>query len=335
MSSINPHLPNISTGPIRNLNQLSPVKQAKAPEEKPPVSGDSVNIKAPVSAEPAAAPEKKSGSWLRQMGLAAAFTTLAIAGTIGGVNMITAGMSPASAGQAHVQVKANVKTAPTTLLQQQQQPTHLLTARIGVTPSVHSLGDLGKVETDQRVESKPGPNGQDLKHDVRIDRLSGTQDGHVLYSSDDAELGTLDFHDQAEGNWKTSSVIKPAGHYGRYLSVSETTTTLKDGTESSEVKLRTVDSKTHQVINLSELVSGEDYQKMAQDVTSGLNSVAGQNYQQEDMESLDHHMNNGFSLRNGKDGNVILTVAIPSNAKSDAGKVAEFTFSLPASAILH
>jgi len=334
MAGINPQLPNISTGAIRNLNQLSPVRHTQAPEEKPAVSGDSVNIKAPVSAEPAAAPQKKSPSWLRQMGLAAALTTLTIAGTVAGTSMFMAAMSPAGAGQqAQVQVKANAKTAPTTLLQQQQQPTHLLTARIGVTPSVHALGDLGKIETDQRVETKPGPDGQELKHDVRIDRLSGTRDGHVLYSSDDAELGTLDFHDQAEGNWKTSSVIKGAGHYGKFLSVSETTTTFKGGTEATEVKLRTIDSKTHQVINLSELVSEEDYQKMAKDVTAGLNSIAGQHYQQADMESLDSHMNNGFSLREGKDGNVILTVAIPSNVESDGGKVAEFAFSLPASAI--
>ena len=99
--------------------------------------------------------------------------------------------------------------------------------------------------------------------------------------------------------------------------------------------LRTVDSKTHQVVNLSELVSGEDYVKMADAIKSGLNTPAGLHYQQPDMESLDSHMNNGFSLREAKDGSVIVTVAIPSSVESDGAKVAEFTFSLPASAILH
>lgn len=331
--AINPNLPNIqSAGPVRNLNHMSPVKTSKAPQENQEVPGDQVHIR-PTSNEPAAAPQKKSPSWLRQVGLAATLSTLAIAGTVAGTNMIMAGMSPAKADSAHVQVVKQTKTAPTTMLQEQQAPTHLLTARIGVTPSVHDVGKLGKIETDKRTEAKPGPNGGELTHDIRIDRLSGTADGHVLYSSDDAELGTLDFHDQAEGNWKTTSVIKGAGHYGKYISVSETTTRFTGGTEATEVKLRTIDSKTHKEINLSELVSSEDYVKMADAITAGLNSPAGLHYQQPDMESLDSHMNNGFSLREAKDGSVILTVAIPSSVESDGGKVAEFTFSLPASAI--
>ncbi|MBX3170909.1 MAG: hypothetical protein KF760_26110 [Candidatus Eremiobacteraeota bacterium] len=331
--AINPNLPSIqSTGPVRNLNHLSPVKSSKAPQENHEVPGDQVNLRLP-GHEPAAAPQKKSSSWLRQVGLAATFSTLAIAGTVAGTNLIMAGMSPAQADSAHVQVVKQTKTAPTTLLQEQQAPTHLLTARIGVTPSVHDVGKLGKIETDKRIEAKPGPNGTELTHDIRIDRLSGTADGHVLYSSDDAELGTLDFHDQAEGNWKTTSVIKGAGHYGKYISVSETTTRFTGGTEATEVKLRTIDSQTHKEINLSELVSSEDYVKMADAITSGLNNPAGLHYQQPDMESLDSHMNNGFSLREAKDGSVILTVAIPSSVESDGGKVAEFTFSLPASAI--
>ncbi|MBS2037422.1 hypothetical protein JST97_20705 [bacterium] len=332
--AINPNHTSIhSTTPVRSLNQLGPLQKARPTEEQQQVAGDQVHIQQPAVNTSADVKQKPSPSWLKRTVFAAGLTALAVAGGMGG-SMIMAGMSPAKADSAHVQVVKQTKTAPTTLLQHQQEPTHLLTARIGVTPSVHELGDLGKIESDVRTESKPNPNGgPQLKHEIRIDRLSGTKDGHVLYSSEDAELGTLDFHDQAEGNWKTSSVIKPAGHYGRYLSVSETTTRFTGGTEATEVKLRTIDSKTHKVINLSELVSEEDYQKMASAVTSGLNSIAGQHYQQEDMESLDSHMNNGFSLRNGKDGNVILTVAIPSNVESDGGKVAEFTFSLPASAI--
>ena len=332
--AINPNLPNIqSTGPVRQLNNLGPIKTSKPPQESTEVPGDQVNIRPPGTSEPAAAPQKKSGSWLRQMGLAASLTALTIAGTVAGTNMIMAGMSPAKAdAAAHVKVVKQTKTAPTTMLQQQHAPTHLLTARVGVTPSVHDIGKLGKIETDQRVEVQDGTG---FKHEIRIDRLSGTADGHVLYSSDDAELGTLDFHDQAEGNWKTKSEIKGAGHFGKYISVSETTTRFTGGTEATEVMLRTIDSKTHQVVNLSELVSGEDYVKMADAIKSGLNTPAGLHYQQPDMESMDSHMNNGFSLREAKDGSVILTVAIPSSVESDGGKVAEFTFSLPASAILH
>ncbi|MFN8610440.1 MAG: hypothetical protein U0931_23075 [Vulcanimicrobiota bacterium] len=332
--AINPNHTGIqNVAPVRNLSQLGPLHKARSTEEQQQVPGDQVHIQQPSVDTPAEVKGKTSPTWLKRTLMAAGLTALAVAGGMGG-SMIMAGMSPAKADSAHVQVVKQSKTAPTTLLQHQQEPTHLLTARIGVTPSVHDIGSLGKIESDVRTETKPNPGGgPELKHDIRIDRLSGTQDGHVLYSSDDAELGTLDFHDQAEGNWKTSSLIKPAGHYGKFISVSETTTRFTGGTEATEVKLRTIDSKTHKVVNLSELVSEEDYQKMASAVTSGLNSVAGQHYQQEDMESLDSHMNNGFSLRNGKDGNVILTVAIPSNVESDGGKVAEFTFSLPASAI--
>lgn len=332
--AINPNHTSIT--PVRSLSQLGPTHKAKPAEETGQVPGDQVQINKPPAPEQSAeVKQKPSSSWLKRTLLGAGLTAMAVAGGMAGGSLIMAGMSPAKADSAHVQVVKQHKTAPATLLQHQQEPTHLLTARIGVTPSVHALGDLGKIESDVRTEAKPNPNGgPELKHEIRIDRLSGTKDGHVLYSSDDAELGTLDFHDQAEGNWKTSSVLKPAGHYGNFLSVSETTTRFTGGTEATEVQLRTIDSRTHKVINLSELVSSEDYQKMASAVTSGLNSVAGQHYQQEDMESLDSHMNNGFSLQQGKDGNVILTVGIPSNVESDGGKIAEFTFSLPASAIL-
>ncbi|MBN9414076.1 MAG: hypothetical protein J0I12_01500 [Candidatus Eremiobacteraeota bacterium] len=333
--AINPNHTSIhNTTPVRNLSQLGPMSKAKPTEANHEVPGDQVQINKPAFQEPAEVKQKPTSSWLKRTLFGAGLTAMAVAGGIAGGSFVMAGMSPAKADSAHVQVvKKDTKTAPTTLLQEQQAPTHLLTARIGVTPSVHDIGKLGKIETDQRTESKPGPNKTEFKHEIRIDRLSGTKDGHVLYSSDDAELGTLDFHDQAEGNWKTTSVIKGAGHYGKYISVSETTTRFTGGTEATEVKLRTIDSKTHKEVNLSELVSSEDYVKMADAITSGLNSPAGLHYQQPDMESLDSHMNNGFSLREAKDGSVILTVAIPSSVESDGGKVAEFTFSLPASAI--
>jgi hypothetical protein len=183
------------------------------------------------------------------------------------------------------------------------------------------------------VETKTGPDGQELQHDLRIDRLE-SKGGKVLYSSQDADMGALDFQDQAEVNWKTSSVLKPAGHFGKYVSVAETTTRFSGGaSDATEVQLRTIDTTTGKVVNLSELVSSEDYQKMAASVQAGLNSVQGAHYQQEDMETMDSHMNNGFSLHQDKDGKLLLTVAIPSNVESDGGRVAEFTFSISPSAL--
>lgn len=322
--------------PVRNLNQLGPLSKSRLPEATRELADDQVQLSRPSTAEPAEVKAKPSSSWLKRTLLGAGFTATALAGGLaGGSLMLTAAVSPASAQTAHVQVaKKNAKTAPATLLRQQHTPTHLLTSRIGVSPSLHDLGKLGKTETDIRAEAKTGPNGQQMTHDIRIDRLSRAADGKVLYNSDEAEVGTLDFHDQATGNWKTRSVVQGAGHYGKYLSVSETTTRSTGGAEKTEVKLRTIDSRTGKVVNLSELVSGEDYEKMGNTIEAGLNNPAGQNYQQPDMESWDYHMNNGFSLREARDGSVILTVAIPSNAESDAGKVSEFSFSLPASALL-
>lgn len=320
--------------PVRNLSQLGPLSKTRTPEPTRELPADQVHISRPTSAEPAEIQPRPSSDWLKRSLLGAGFTATALAGGLAGGGLMLAGVTPANAQSAHVQVVKNTaKSAPTTLLRQQHAPTHLLTSRIGVTPSLHDLGKLGKVETDVRNESKPGPHGR-LTHEIRIDRLSRAADGKVLYNSDEAEVGTLDFHDQATGNWKTRSLVQGAGHYGKYLSVSETTTRATDGAETTEVKLRTIDSRTGKVVNLSELVSGEDYVKMADAVEAGLNHPAGQNYQQPDMESWDFHMNNGFSLREGTDGSVILTVAIPSSAESDAGKVSEFSFSLPASAIL-
>lgn len=288
--------------PIRNLSPLARTQPSGVQRED---SADQVQLSRAAETAP-----KASSSWLKRTLLGAGFTALAVSGAM-------AGGSPAlAATQAQVKV---ISARP-----------QLLTSRIGVTPSVHGLGQRGKIETDRRTEAKPGAHGTQLTHEVRIDRLSRASDGQVLYHSQDAELGTLDFHDQANSNWKTRSVVQGAGHYGKFLSVSETTTRSTGGAESTEVKLRTIDSRTGKVVNLSELVSNQNYVKMAKAIEAGVNNPAGQPYQQPDMESWDYHMNNGFSLREAKDGSVILTVAIP----SDSGKVAEFAFSLPASALL-
>lgn len=314
---------------VRTLSSLGPAlkaRPAQAPSEGP---RDAVHLSRPSSVEPAEVQSRPSSNWLKRTLLGAGLTATAVAG---GMTGLMAGMAPAqAASSAHVKVVSTTKTAPAKLLQASPQ---LLSARVGVTPSVHDLGKLGKIETDIRTEAGPGPNGQQLTHDVRIDRLSRPADGKVLYHSEEAELGTLNFHDEATSNWKTRSVVQGAGHYGHYLSVSETTTRSTGGADSTEVKLRTIDSRTGKVVNLSELVSGKDYEKMGDAVEAGLKNSAGRNYQQPDMESWDYHMNNGFSLREGKDGRVILTVAIPSSAPEDAGKLAEFSFSLPASALL-
>lgn len=317
--------------PVRNLSQLSLTQRAKPSEANPEIPADRVQLQAPSTQQPAEVKQKPSSAWLKRSLFGAALTATTLAGVLAG-----GGLSPAMAGSAHVQVakKSATTHAPARLLQQHHAPTHLLTARIGVTPSQHDLGQLGKVETDRRIETKPGPNGQQLSHDIRIDRLSRASDGKVLYNSDEAEVGSLYFHDQATNNWKTLSTIQGAGHYGPYLSVSETTTRPAEGVEKTEVKLRTIDSRTGQVVNLSELVSSQDYVKMADAIEAGVNNPAGLHYQQPDMEAWDYHMNNGFSLREAKDGSVIVTVAIPSSAEKDAGKVAEFSFSLPAGAIL-
>ena len=316
--------------PLRNLSQLAPLTRTAA--ASPEMAGDQVRLSRPHTSQPAEVAQKPSSSWMKRTLFGAGLTAMAVTGAMAGGSPA---MAATQANSAQVKViKQEAKAAPTTLLQQQHLPTHLLTARVGVTPSVHDVGPRGKIESDQRIESKPGAQGQQLTHNVRIDRLSRASDGHVLYHSESAELGTLNFHDQAKSDWKTKSVVQGAGHYGKFISVSETTTRSTGGAERTSVKLRTLDSRTGNVINLSELVSSEDYVKMAETIAAGVNNPAGQHYQQPDMESWDHHMNNGFSLREAKDGSVILTVAIPSNSRADAGKVAEFSFSLPASALL-
>ncbi|MBT9587093.1 hypothetical protein IV102_27370 [bacterium] len=329
MASINPSIPSIPAA--RPLSQLSPVKPPPPPVENAPVS-DTVNLQPPQQKDPVSPP--RSEAWLKK----AAFAGLGL-GLLAGGAIMGGAFSPAlsasqSQPQAHVQIKQASKNAPSSMLQEQTQPIHLKTARFGVTPTVRSYGDVGvRPETDQRQEAKPGLDGETLTHDIRIDRIHGA-DGHVLYSSDEAELGTLDFHDQADMSWRTVSVLKPAGQAGNFVSVSETTTRFSGGaSDATETRLRTVDMTTHNVVNLSELLSGEDYQKIAAQVQAGLNSVQGSRYQVSDMETLDSHMNNGFALNQEKDGSLTLTVAIPSNVESDGARVAEFTFVIPASAL--
>ena len=331
MATINPHLPPVPAANSKPLSHLSPVKAQTTPSEPPPLD-DSVHLHVPQQNDPV--PPPRSQPWLKKAALAGMGLGLLAGGAIVGGAYSPAMSAAQNAPQAQVQIKQATKTAPTSMLQEQSQPIHLKTARFGVTPTVHSFGDSGvRLETDQRQEAKTGENGQELTHDIRIDRLQGA-DGHVLYSSDDAELGTLDFHDQADMNWRTVSILKPAGHAGKYVSVSETTTRFSGGaSDATETKLRTIDTTTRNVVNLSELISGEDYVKIASQVQAGLNSVQGANYQVSDMETLDSHMNNGFSLNQEKDGSITLTVAIPSNVESDGARVAEFTFSVPASTL--
>ncbi|MBX3171284.1 MAG: hypothetical protein KF760_28000 [Candidatus Eremiobacteraeota bacterium] len=298
---------------VRTLSPLGAANKTR-PSTTEEVPRDAVQLSRPSAGEPAETQQRASSNWLKRTLLGAGLTATAVAGGM-------TGLPAQAAASAHVKVVN--KNAPT-----------LLTSRVGVTPSRHDVGKLGKIETDRRLEARPGANGKQLTHEVRIDRLSRAGDGKVLYNSDDAELATLDFHDEGQANWKTSSIVQGAGHYGKFISISETTTRSTGGPETTEVKLRTIDSRTGKVVNLSELVSGGDYQKMADAIEAGLKNPAGQHYQQPDMESWDYHMNNGFSLREGKDGRVILTVAIPSDAPEDSGKVAEFSFALPAGALL-
>lgn len=332
MASINPNLPPIpGTTPARPLSHLSPVKSTPQPET--PAPGDSIHIQAPQPQDPVS--PVRSQAWLKKAALGATGLGLLAAGAILGGGLgpsLSGGSSPAP--QAHVQIQQQQKAAPTRMLQDQNAPIHLKTARFGVSPSVRSFGNSGvRHEIDKRVEAKEMPGGGELTHDIRIDRIHGA-DGHVLYSSDDAELGTLDFHDQATVNWKTRSELKPAGHFGHYVSVSETTVRYTGGdSDAAETRLRTIDLNTRNVVNLSELLTSEDYVRIARDVQAGLNSLQGANYQVADMETLDSHMNNGFALNQEKDGSLTLTVAIPSQVESEVGKVAEFVFSIPSSAL--
>lgn len=289
--------------------------------------GDNVEIRQPSPAEKAPRP-KSSGFWK-----GAAFGALGLGAVIGG-SIVGGSISPAlsaanNAPQAHVQMQKQ-QSAPKTLTQHVQQGVHFDGARFGVSPTVRNFGDAPvQLTTDQHQESHAG-----LQHNIRIDRLMH-QDGRALYSSEEAEQATLDFHDQADAaNWQTTSRLRPAGHFGNFVSVSETDTFFSGGASgSSMTRLRTIDTRTGQVVNLSEILSGEDYQRVAKDVLAGLNSLQGLPYNVEDLETLDSHMNNGFALHQQKDGSVKLSVAIPSQQESLGEKVAEFSFTLPASAI--
>lgn len=328
MASINPNLPQIPQVTGKPLSHLSPLKAGKPPEESVPT--ETVNLQPPQQQDPVE--PTRSGVWLKRAAMGGLGLGLLATGAIVG-GAFNPALSAAPNKTQNVQVKKTQKAAPKSMLQEQTAPIHLKTARFGVEPTVRTYGESGvRHEIDRRVEAKEGQDGE-LTHDIRIDRIHGA-DGHVLYSSDDAELGTLDFHDQAEMNWRTRSELKPAGAYGKYVSVVENTTRFSGGaSDAHETKLRTIDLTTRNVVNLSELLNGEDYVKIAQEVEKGLNSVQGAAYHQPDMESLDHHMNNGFALNQEKDGSITLTIAIPSNSESDGSKVAEFVFQIPARAL--
>lgn len=326
MSTIRPHQPPTQ---CQGLGNLSPLKRI------PNASPESVPTEAKIedlSDIRASAAPKQSSRWTSKTAFAALGLTLVAGGAIVG-GMTGPMLSGAQAkGVSQVQVQTARPNSPTTLLQEQTQGFELQTARFGVTPTVRSFGDAPVgLHNDQRVEGKYSPDGQNLEHEISIDRLNH-KDGRALYSSDEAELGTLDFHDEAEGSWMTDSKLQPAGHAGKYVSVSETTVTFKGGASAStDIRLRTIDTETAQVVNLSELLSPEQYQKVAASVQSGLNSLQGLPYQTEDAETLDSHMNNGFALNQDKQGKTTLTVVIP--ASTDSGTVAEFVFSIPANAL--
>lgn len=327
MSTIRPHQP---APPLQcqGLANVSPLKPKSKSVETPPAE-----IKFEDQAEIRSSKvENKSSRWTSKTAFAALGLTLVAGGAIVG-GMSGPVLSGAQAkGAPQVQTQNTRPNSPTTLLQEQAQGFELQSARFGVTPTVRSFGDAPVgLHNDQRVEAKVSPDGQNLEHEISIDRLNH-KDGRALYSSDEAELGTLDFHDEAEGSWMTDSKLQPAGHAGKYVSVAETTVTFKGGASAStDIRLRTIDTETAQVVNLSELLSPEQYQKVAASVQSGLNSLQGLPYQVEDAETLDSHMNNGFALHQDKHGKTTLTVVIP--ASTDMGTVAEFVFSIPANAL--
>lgn len=341
MATIPPQLPNIgSTG---KLAHSSPLKQGPPQPHlsfQPP--GDDVHISAAPTPPPQEAPAPaRSGNWLKRMGWA----TLGLSLLAGGA-MIGGAFSPAlsadsiQAQTAQVQTHSGKKAVPATLQHEAgAQQLEFQTVRFNVTPTTRSFGNAPvKLAADDTTESKDGPGGA-LTHKIKIDRLEG-KDGKVLYNNDEAEMQRLNFQDQAEGNWETTVTLKPAGHFGKYVSVAETYSSYAGGASGgNEVRLRTIDSQTGKVVNLSDIVSGEDYGKIAKQITDGVNgSLQGINYRPDPstpMESLDAVMNNGFSLHQDKEGGVLLTVALPNQQDSQGGKVAEFTFKLPASAIAH
>jgi hypothetical protein len=297
-----------------------------APEQPPQVPEE----RADINCNPTPPPQKPSRSWVKAISLGVLGATL-MAGVINSGIPGLASCDCASPKQAQVQVVDGPKSnAPKVLQEQQAEPLQFQTVRFGVTPTERGFGDA-KVELarDNRTES----NGT-FSHHVQIDRLQ-TKAGKVLFNNDEAEVLSLEFHDSAQSNWATQSTLKPAGNFGKYVSVAETYTHFGGESSGTETRLRTIDSKTGGVVNLSEIISNEDYTAIANRVQAGLNSPQGLNYRNGSTpEDLDAIMNNGFSLHQAKkDGPVTLTVAVPNVVDTQGQKVAEFTFTLSPQAI--
>ena len=326
MDRLSPLSRTSSTSPLRGASQLNRSTPNQPPEQPPEVPQE----KAEIRNHPTPPPQKPSRSWLRAIGIGVLGATMIAGALNSGIPGLIAceGGSPK---QAQVKVVDAPKVnAPTVLTQQDAEPLQFQTVRFGVVPTERGFGQANvELATDVRTES----NGQ-FSHDVRIDRLQ-TRQGKVLYNNDEAEVLSLDFHDQAQANWSTQSKLKPAGNFGRYVSVAETYTHFGGESSGTETQLRTIDSKTGKVVNLSEIISGEDYEVIATRVQAGLNSPQGLPYQNgSTLEDLDAIMNNGFSLHQAKkDGPVTLTVAAPNQIDTQGHKVVEFTFTLSPQAI--
>lgn len=320
---INPQVPGV--GRTQPFAGLSPLKApGPSPDPHIPQPGDHIEIGQPSPAEKPQAP-KTSRNWWKAATFATLGTGIAVAGALAGGAMSPA-LSAANKPQANVQVQKTPQSAPRTLQQQQSAGMQLERMQFNVTPTVRNFNNAPAtlVSAQSQETSQSG-----LTNDIHIDRLMH-QDGQALYSAEEAEQATLDFHDSAQSDWQTSSRLRPAGNVGKYVSVSETTSITGQPTQT---RLRTVDSQSGAVVNLSELLSPEHYQKIAKDVLSGLNSLQGLQYRVSDLETLDSHMNNGFSLHQSRDGQTKITIGIPSQNPDLGNKLAEFTFTLPANAL--
>jgi hypothetical protein len=323
MAMINPHVPGV--GRPQPFAGLSPLKTpGPSPDPHIPQPGDHIDIGQSSPAEKPQAP-KTGRNWWKAATFATLGTGLVVAGSIAGGAMSPA-LSAANKPQANVQVQKTPQSAPRTLQQQQSSGVQLERVQFNVNPTVRNFNNapaaLVSAQSQESTESG-------FVNDINIDRLMH-QDGRALYSSEEAEQATLDFHDSAQDDWQTSSRLRPAGNAGKYVSVSESTSITGQPTQT---RLRTVDSESGNVVNLSELVSPEHYQKMAKDVLSGLNSLQGLQYRVDDLETLDSHMNNGFALHQSRDGQTKITIGIPSHNPNLGNKLAEFTFTLPANAL--
>ncbi len=316
MASINPNLPPIQS---RGLASASPLKATPPP---PPPDGFEATPATSWKPQPPKL-EANGPSDPRPSGTGKkALLALAGLGLLAGGAVVGGALGPVVSQSAPETVQTQVQQQAST------QSLELQSARFGTSPTVRSFGEAPASVSHDTYRSTKGSQS----HDVSIDRLDRA-DGHALYSSEDAELSTLDFHDQGTGNWVTRSQLRPAGNFERFVSVAESTTLKNDQGTTVRTQLRTVDTQTKEVANLSQLLSPEDYQQVAQSITSRLNSLEGISYQQPDMESLDSHMNQSFALNQEKDGSVTLSITIGNSMESQSGKVAEFTFRLDASRI--